>query len=535
MAIVERRLGAAFAVGRFLSATTGTSHRFVLDMRCVTRTRPGPMAHTTVSRSYTGRAESPASWDSLLDLFDKAWGADARALPAYPNVIGGVFARWTDGQGNEHKADNLDELGAAYKGHETAAITITGHIEDRPRCSLHYRPARATVAFSVDAGDVATVDAFVESVRQVFPLTARYIFVSYDTSELECARFVQDVLEARVAPGVTVFVAKRDIEPGTNPLKVMLEEQLLRAEALVAMCSRRSKSSPWIWWESSAVWARGGLVVPLFIDLDANSFGPPLTSVCQGRKLFDPDELFTAVRTVVERVSPGWPCPKLTDEEQLKLKSIQNRQDSSLEILFEPSPPFVQDDFDPSLGQLRRIGVQNLTGRTLDDVEVQLADFRPQGASFLPIRLAVMNDISQPFRLHPEETQYVDLVAYYAMHHPTHLILRYGVAKANTIPVGRYTLTVKVLARDVKARQRSFTVDVDDEGRLLLSPETPKEAPSTRKAGSGSGSRPERPTTPKQGKAGKSKKTQATKSRSRKKHTKTAQKRTTRRHPSKAR
>src|SRR5262249_18407219 len=159
------------------------------------------------------------------------------------------------------------------------------------------------------------------------------------------------------------------------------------------------KGSPWIWWEASAVWATGGLVVPLFIDLEAGAVGPPLSSLSQGRKLFDDDELFSAVRAVVVKGSPGRPCPEFSEDERARLAAIRTHQASALEILFEPSPPFVQDDFDPSLGQLRRIGVKNLTDRTLDDVEIQLEEFRPQGAAFLPIRLAIMNDIAQPLRL----------------------------------------------------------------------------------------------------------------------------------------
>jgi hypothetical protein len=317
-------------------------------------------------------------------------------------------------------------------------VEISGRIGDGPLCTLHYYPTRATVVFTVEARDAHWAEACVEVVSNVFPNTERYVFVSYDTSEVQLALFVQRLLEARVAPGVCVFVAKRDITPGANPQKVMLEEQLPRAEALVAMCSRRSKGSPWLWWESAAVWAQGGLVIPLFIDIEPGRFGDPITLVCQGRRFHDPAELSSAVRSIVDKVSPGHECPELTPAEVAELCALRAESESATEILFEPSAPFVQDDFDG--GSFRRVGVKNLTEHTLDDVEVLLASFEPQGAPFLPIRLRLMHDLPQPFRLHPGETQYADLVFYQAKGaHSDHLVLCYGVPHvSNMIPRGRY-------------------------------------------------------------------------------------------------
>jgi hypothetical protein len=279
----------------------------------------------------------------------------------------------------------------------------------------------------------------------------------------------------------------------------MLEDQLLRAEALVAMCSRRSKGSPWLWWESAAVWARAGLVVPLFVDVEPGSFGGPLTLVCQGRRFQDPADLFSAVRSIVEKVSPGRECPELTPAEVAELAALRTEGESSMEILFEPSPPFVQDDFDPSLGSLRRVGVKNLTEHTLDEVEVSLVSFEPQGAQFLPVPLRLMHDLPQPFRLHPGETQYADLVWYQAMgEHGDQLVLCYAAPGVpNMIPLRRYRITVKVTARDVKAHQRTFAVDVDEAGRLLLSPEVPHEVAATHSGASRTRSRNRRPMPPK--------------------------------------
>jgi hypothetical protein len=402
--------------------------------------------------------------------------------------------------GGNHNAESFDEVQAAYDAPNSKSLRLrSGWTATLPHAQLEIDTVGWSVRFSVTAADQPTSDALVEAVRGAFPLKDRYVFISYDTTEVGFAFFVQDVLQARVGPDVSIFVAKRDIAAGANPLKVMLEDQLLKAEALVAMCSRRSKGSPWLWWEASAVWAKSGLVVPLFIDVNPAEFGGPLTQVAQGLRLHDQSELLTAIRAVVAKVSPGRPCHALTRAEQNKLARIGVSPDASpLEILFEPSAPFVQDDFDPSLGSLRRVGVRNTTDQTLHNVEILLSDFKPQGASFLPIRLVLMHDVPQPFELHPGETQYADLVWYQAVGpNPNHLVLRYEKPTVpNMIPRRRYKLTVKTVARDVKARQRSFVVDIDDEGRLLLSPETPTDAPNAVGRGSGSGSKPRRRRTP---------------------------------------
>ena len=120
-----------------------------------------------------------------------------------------------------------------------------------------------------------------------------------------------------------MFVAVRDIPPGADPLKVMLEEQLLRAEALVALCSKQSKTSPWLWWESSAVWARGHLVVPLFIDITPNEFGGPINLVCQGRSFFEVAGINLTLRAVIGKVCPGHQYEQLTASEIDELNTLK--------------------------------------------------------------------------------------------------------------------------------------------------------------------------------------------------------------------
>jgi hypothetical protein len=224
------------------------------------------MAQITIRRSYSGRARQPVEWGAILRIFDTIWGRENQSLPKYPDAIKNIHGSWEDREGVKYDANSLNEIGQAYQRHETAVISLRSFGQPLLRCRFIYRPSEAQAYFEIYASDQAIAERGVAAVKQEFPLVAKYVFISYDTKEYDLALYIAKVLEARLVPGVEVFVAKRDIPPGAPPLKVMLEDQLLHAEALVALCSKQSKTSPWLWWESSSVWARGHLVVPLFID-----------------------------------------------------------------------------------------------------------------------------------------------------------------------------------------------------------------------------------------------------------------------------
>jgi hypothetical protein len=279
------------------------------------------MPQSTINDHYSGMVEEDLSVDQLARLFDAIWGVEARSLPFFPVVIGGVTARWTDGEGTVHKADLLDQVLEAFAARETALIEFEGRLEGKPQARFVYRPASREGAITASASELEPLQRAIDAVKAAFPLVPRFLFISYATVDLDVATFVAELLEARVPPSVSVFVAKRDIAPGRDPRKTMLEEQLLRAEALVALCSFDSKQAGWLWWEASSVWTRGKLVAPLFLDLGAGEFDGPLTLVCQGRDLFEPHELAEALTQVVTTVGGESPVV-LTDDELARLMEL---------------------------------------------------------------------------------------------------------------------------------------------------------------------------------------------------------------------
>lgn len=286
------------------------------------------MAKVTIGRRYRGRAPVPINWEGLLRIFVAIWGERALQLSKFPQVIGGVYASWYDDSGAKHDADSLDEVRQAYQQYKTALISFSGSLEARPRCEFKYWPARAEAFINVQAGNKETAEQIIAVVSHEFPLTAKYVYISYDTSEIDLATYVGKILEERLAPSVSVFIAKRDIKLGTDPLKVMLDEQLLHAEALIALCSTKFKASPWLWWESSAVWARKGLVVPLFVDILPSLFDGPITLVCQGGHFFEATDMNSTLRAVMGKVCPGHAYKELTSKEVTELERLRSRHPS---------------------------------------------------------------------------------------------------------------------------------------------------------------------------------------------------------------
>ena len=128
------------------------------------------------------------------------------------------------------------------------------------------------------------------------PAAVRYVnekplvFISYDGEELALADYVKSAFEKCAQDRIETFVARRDIRSGDNPLKTMMDEKLKKADAIIPICSLKSKNSAWVWWESGSVWGRGKRVFPLFTNLSPNDFGTPMTLVSQGKFFFDENE-----------------------------------------------------------------------------------------------------------------------------------------------------------------------------------------------------------------------------------------------------
>jgi len=149
------------------------------------------------------------------------------------------------------------------------------------------------------------------------------VFISYASDELDLADFVKKILLRVSDNKIEVFVAKRDISSGADPLKTMLNEKLRNADAIIPICSYKSKETPWLWWESASVWAKTGKVHPLFTNISANVFGGPLILVVQGKEFFTKQEFFQTIDALSKNIEISLTQLDFTEEEAVKYAELE--------------------------------------------------------------------------------------------------------------------------------------------------------------------------------------------------------------------
>ncbi|MFA4984121.1 MAG: toll/interleukin-1 receptor domain-containing protein [Candidatus Omnitrophota bacterium] len=327
---------------------------------------------SSISKTYRGFADQPLSSQQLLDLFDKLWGESARGFPRYPQVIGSISGYWRSADGVEHNVSNLNEILSAYEQKLTSAIQITGKINGNPRCLVDYIPSEAKVRFTIMAENEEIADRYIGYVKEMFPNKKNpIVFVSYARDELALADFVKKILIRFSENKLDVFVATRDIPPGDNPLRVMMEEKLKSAQAIIPICSQLAKVSSWVWWESASVWGRGYKVYPLCTNISLGDFGAPMSLVTQGKDLFVKDEFENVLKQVCSQFSIT--CSKtLTNselEEYEKLKNEYSKKETSAKILVDYKKLEMTQDFHKYSFIFE---VENRTQKKFDDIIVEL-------------------------------------------------------------------------------------------------------------------------------------------------------------------
>ena len=182
------------------------------------------MAKITKSRTMVARVDTPLEFPVLESFFDACFGLGKRNLPKFPQALGHISARWKEKNGAMHEAESLEELKEAYEGRVTYQLEFSGSLLPNPpeNVSFLYRPGLGDATLEIKTSSDAILKTLFSKFKQLFPLPIGGVFVSYDTRELCLAEFLKAVLEARLGPGVPVFVAKRDIRAGDDPTKKMI-------------------------------------------------------------------------------------------------------------------------------------------------------------------------------------------------------------------------------------------------------------------------------------------------------------------------
>lgn len=111
-----------------------------------------------------------------------------------------------------------------------------------------------------------------------------------------------------------VFFSELSIDPGENPGRTMLDDNLRKSDALVAVLTERAAQSAWVIWETAAVWGRQALLIPVFVDVHPSKLPGPIGQVAQGVKLNERQQLDRALVLLAEAVHAAEP-EMLTDDE----------------------------------------------------------------------------------------------------------------------------------------------------------------------------------------------------------------------------
>ena len=186
------------------------------------------------------------------------------------------------------------------------------------------------------------------------------------------ADFIRDVISRFTEAKVEAFVAKRDIPPGDNPLKIMMEVKLKNAKAIIPVCSVESKKSSWVWWESAVVWAKDKKVYPLFTNISASDFGAPLTLVSQGKDYFVMSEFIEIVKAVCADAGVSMIDGDLTEEERNeyeKLKNEYSKPETSAKVIAD----FKKLEMTKDLHKYSFVfEIENRSSKKFEDIDAEL-------------------------------------------------------------------------------------------------------------------------------------------------------------------
>jgi TIR domain len=155
----------------------------------------------------------------------------------------------------------------------------------------------------------------ISPVVAAFPLQRSVLFISWSGSRSRrVAEALRDLIEPRMPPGGEVFFSPAGITPGKDPLKVMMDQNLLVADAHVVVVTREAAESHWVTWEVASSWARGKTVIPLFVGVEPHEVEGPLKHLVQGARLEDATELTRAIRELVSAVDGQADSPLSAEE-----------------------------------------------------------------------------------------------------------------------------------------------------------------------------------------------------------------------------
>jgi hypothetical protein len=126
---------------------------------------------------------------------------------------------------------------------------------------------------------------------------------------------------------------------------------------------------------------------------------------------------------------------------------------------------------DSSTRRWFRVGIQNRSMQTVEDVRVELVSIEPDVIGHLPMAMSIMHSNPQPLTVHraADPSYFADVILKLDNEDRMHLMTAMQTPRGvGGIPAGHYRLGVRVTGRNTPAVTKHYVADVDDQQRLIF-------------------------------------------------------------------
>ncbi|MGD0585090.1 MAG: toll/interleukin-1 receptor domain-containing protein [Oryzomonas sp.] len=154
--------------------------------------------------------------------------------------------------------------------------------------------------------------------------TEPLVFISYDNHDIDLVIALDGIIKRIFEDKIKTFVAKRDIKAGEDAFKKMLHDSLAKCSIVLAICTKRSLTSPWLWFESGAGFgSSSSALIPIWAGITPEEFKAPMT-IFQGKNIVVKTEVQDVMTRISDKTKLKCDSFELTDSEFNNLLDINN-------------------------------------------------------------------------------------------------------------------------------------------------------------------------------------------------------------------
>jgi hypothetical protein len=155
------------------------------------------------------------------------------------------------------------------------------------------------------------------------------VFFSYDTRDIELVTCINAIVQRIFNGKVRTFIALLDIKAGESSFRKMLHENLAESAIVLAICTKRSITSPWLWFESGAGFG-SSLLIPVFSGVTPLQLKPPM-NIFQGKDIQNRLHVEELIARIAEVTMIGVETD-LTDDEFNNLAELSRNLSALSEV-----------------------------------------------------------------------------------------------------------------------------------------------------------------------------------------------------------